>query len=178
MITDREIIRRIRNGDIGQFESLFRSSYASLVTYGTSILKDRDSAEEIVQELFYVLWRDRNKINIMTSLNGYLFRSVFNRCMHLIEHQKIVQKHADEYRHHSRTSFEDPVEIMKFKELNEKVAMIIERLPDRCARIFCMNRFEGLKYNEIADQLSISVKTVEANMGKALKEFRKELLQR
>ncbi len=176
MTTDREILRRIRKGDLGQFESLFRSSYASLVAYAITILKDRYSAEEIVQELFYVLWRDREKISIVTSLNGYLFRSVYNRSMHMIEHQKVVLRHAEEYRRQPYTSHEDPLEILKFTELNEKVALIMERLPERCARIFCMNRFEGRKYSEIAEELSISVKTVEANMGKALKEFRKELL--
>jgi RNA polymerase sigma-70 factor (ECF subfamily) len=61
--------------------------------------------------------------------------------------------------------------------LQEKVARILERLPERCGMIFKMSRFEGLKYNEIAEKLSVSVKTVEANMGRALKEFRKELAQ-
>ena len=64
-----------------------------------------------------------------------------------------------------------------YKELQAKVAEILERLPERCGKIFCMNRFEGLKYAEIAEKLSISVKTVEANMGRALKEFRKALTE-
>ena len=64
-----------------------------------------------------------------------------------------------------------------YKELQEKIARILEKLPERCGQIFTMNRFEGLKYNEIAEKLSVSVKTVEANMGRALKEFRKELAQ-
>lgn len=176
MGTDRDKIRRIRQGDIKQFEALFRSSYISLVNYAQTILKDRDTAEEIVQELFYVLWRDRQKIDILTSLNGYLFRSVYNRCMHYIEHRKVVIKHATESREAPVIDSDDPAEILNYKELHEKIATIIGKLPERCARIFCMNRFEGLKYSEIAEELAISIKTVEANMGKALKEFRKELL--
>ena len=176
MITDRDIIRRIRKGDIGQFESLFRSSYTSLVNYTKIILKDTDTAEEIVQDLFYVLWRDRKKLNITTSLNGYLFRAVYNKSMHYIEHQKVVQKHANEATASISIDPDDPAEILKYKELHEKIAVIMAKLPERCARIFCMSRFEGLKYAEIADELSISIKTVEANMGKALKEFRNELL--
>jgi RNA polymerase sigma-70 factor (ECF subfamily) len=175
MITDKEKIRRIRNGDIKQFESLFRTSYISLVNYTQTILKDRDTAEEIVQELFYVFWRDREKIKINSSLNGYLFRAVYNRSMHYIEHKKVIKRHEDETKGSRLRDQEDPVEILEFKELNEKVASIIEKLPERCARIFCMSRFEGLKYSEIAEELAISVKTVEANMGRALKEFRKEL---
>jgi RNA polymerase sigma-70 factor (ECF subfamily) len=85
-------------------------------------------------------------------------------------------RHANEYKNQLNADRDDPVEVLKYKELHEKIAVIIGKLPERCAKIFCMNRFEGLKYTEIAEQLAISVKTVEANMGKALKEFRKELL--
>ena len=176
MVTDREIIVGIRNGDIGQFESLFRSTYSSLVNYARSILKDKDTAEEIVQDLFYVLWRDREKIKILSSLNGYLFRAVYNKSMHYIEHQKVVDKYAGKAVKGMGIDPIDPVEVLKYKELNEKIANIIGKLPERCGKIFCMSRFEGLKYSEIAEELSISVKTVEANMGKALKVFRNELL--
>lgn len=176
MINDREQLRRIRNGDVKQFEALFRSSYTSLVNYAQTILKDRDTSEEIVQELFYVLWRDRKKIDIMNSVKGYLFRSVYNRCMHYLDHRRVVMKHANEFKDQQYSDPDDPAEIMKYNELHEKIAIIIGKLPERCAKIFCMNRFEGLKYTEIAEKLEISVKTVEANMGKALKEFRKELL--
>ncbi len=176
MVSDRDIIGGIRRGDIGQFELLFRSSYTSLVNYAITILKDKDTAEEIVQDLFYKIWRDRKKINIMSSLNGYLFRAVYNKSMHYLEHQKVVRKHASEAKKELVINTEDPIEILKYKELNEKIAIIIGKLPERCGRIFCMSRFEGLKYAEIAEELSISIKTVEANMGKALKVFRNELL--
>ena len=176
MVSDRDIIGGIRRGDIGQFELLFRSSYTSLVNYAITILKDKDTAEEIVQDLFCKIWRDRKKINIMSSLNGYLFRAVYNKSMHYLEHQKVVRKHASEAKKELVINTEDPIEILKYKELNEKIAIIIGKLPERCGRIFCMSRFEGLKYAEIAEELSISIKTVEANMGKALKEFRNELL--
>jgi RNA polymerase sigma-70 factor (ECF subfamily) len=72
---------------------------------------------------------------------------------------------------------ESPSDILSYNELQDKIARIIERLPEKCGRIFTMSRFEGLKYTEIAEKLSVSVKTVEANMGRALKEFRKELAQ-
>jgi len=176
MIADRVIIGRIRKGDIEQFESLFRSSYTSLVNYAKTILKESDTAEEIVQDLFYVLWRDRKKLNITTSLKGYLFKAVYNKSLHHIEHRKVVHKHIIETKPNTGINPDDPEEILKYKELHEKIAVIIAKLPERCARIFCMNRFEGLKYAEIADELSISIKTVEANMGKALKKFRNELL--
>jgi len=175
MIRDTDIIGRIRQGDIKQFESLFRSSYVSLVRYAKTLLKDQDTSEEIVQDLFFRIWQDREKIKIESSLNGYLFRSVHNKCLHFIEHSRIVEKHAEEVSFRQPESSESPSDILNYKELQAKIASIIEKLPERCGQIFCMNRFEGLKYNEIAEKLSVSVKTVEANMGRALKEFRKEL---
>jgi RNA polymerase sigma-70 factor (ECF subfamily) len=72
---------------------------------------------------------------------------------------------------------ENPADVLQYKELQAKIARILERLPERCGKIFMMNRFEGLKYSEIAERLSLSIKTVEANMGRALKEFRKALAE-
>jgi RNA polymerase sigma-70 factor, ECF subfamily len=178
MIRDAEIIRRIRHGDTGQFESLFRSSYVSLVRYAGTLVRDHDTAEEIVQDLFFRLWQDREKIKIKSSLNGYLFRSVHNSCLHWIDHNRIVEKHAAEMSVKEGENAQNTEEIIRFIELQEKVAQILERLPERCGRIFCMNRFDGLKYSEIAEKMSLSVKTVEADMGKALKEFRKALIEK
>jgi RNA polymerase sigma-70 factor (ECF subfamily) len=177
MIRDTEIIGRIRKGDVGQFELLFRSSYVSLVRYAKTLIKDHDTAEEIVQDLFFRLWKDKEKLNIESSLNGYLFRSVHNKCLHHIEHNRVVERHAEDMSNRQAESQESPSDILNYKELQEKVARILERLPERCGKIFTMSRFEGLKYTEIAEKLSVSVKTVEANMGRALKEFRKELTQ-
>ena len=177
MIRDTDIIGRIRQGDIKQFESLFRSPYVSLVRYAKTLLKDQDASEEIVQDLFFRIWQDRGKIKIESSLNGYLFRSVHNRCLHFIEHSRIVEKHAEEMLFRQPESSESPSDILNYKELQAKIATILEKLPERCGQIFYMNRFEGLKYNEIAEKLSVSVKTVEANMGRALKVFRKELTE-
>jgi RNA polymerase sigma-70 factor (ECF subfamily) len=178
MISDTEIIRRIRQGDTGQFESLFRSSYISMVRYAKRLVKDQDTAEEIVQDLFFRLWQDKEKIKIESSLNGYLFRAVHNRCLHWIEHNKVVERFAREAASEQSEAMETPADIINYRELQSKIVRIIERLPDRCGRIFCMNRFEGLKYSEIAEKLSVSVKTVEADMGRALREFRKELKEK
>jgi RNA polymerase sigma factor, sigma-70 family/RNA polymerase sigma-70 factor, Bacteroides expansion family 1 len=178
MIRDTDIIWRIRQGDKAEFESLFRSSYVSLVRYAKSIIKDHDTAEEIVQDLFFRLWQNREKLNIESSLNGYLFRAVHNKCLHHIDHLRIVERHAQESWSDRTTRTEDPVDIIRYKELQAKINLILERLPERCSLIFCMNRFDGLKYNEIAEKLSVSVKTVEANMGRALKEFRKALIEK
>jgi RNA polymerase sigma-70 factor, ECF subfamily len=177
MIRDTEIVRRIRQGDAGQFESLFRSSYVSLVRYAKTLIKDHDTAEEIVQDLFFRLWKDKEKLKIESSLNGYLYRAVHNRCLHHIDHNRVVEKYAREMAVMEQETNESPTDILHYRELQAKIAAILERLPEKCGKIFCLSRFEGLKYSEIAEKLSISVKTVEANMGRALKEFRKILAE-
>lgn len=175
MTGDNEIIGRIREGDKSVFESLFRSSYASLVRYAMTLIRDHDTAEEIVQDLFFRIWKDKENLKIESSLNGYLFRSVHNRCLHHIEHMKVVNRYNEEVMNRQQESEVSPADILVHAELQARIAEVIEKLPGQCGRIFCMNRFEGLKYSEIAERLSVSVKTVEANMGRALKVFRKEL---
>ena len=177
MTGDIEIIRRIRQGDTGQFESLFRSSYVSLVRYAKTLIKDHDTAEEIVQDLFFTIWKERERLQIESSLNGYLYRAVHNRCLHFINHARVVEKYAMEASFRETEHNETPGDILNYRDLQAKIAAILERLPEKCGKIFCMSRFEGLKYTEIAQKLSISVKTVEANMGRALKEFRKALAE-
>ncbi|MGA1978574.1 MAG: RNA polymerase sigma-70 factor [Bacteroidales bacterium] len=178
MTRDQEIISRIRKGDKKEFESLFRSYYVLLVRYAKSIIRDHDTAEEIVQNLFVRVWQKRGTLLIETSLNGYLYKAVHNQCLHYIDHQKIVEKHAQEMGRRAVAEAENPLDAIQYKELQERMTSILERLPERCSMIFCMNRFEGLRYAEIAEKLSVSLKTVEANMGRALKEFRKALIMR
>jgi len=175
MNRDTETLRRIRKGERKEFESLFRSSYSSLVKYAKTFVRDHDSAEEIVQDLFVKLWNDRHKLKIKSSLNGYLFRAVHNRCLRQLEHNRVKGRHEKEVSGNSTVDNGTPEEILKYNELQFRIAGILEKLPERCVQIFCMNRFDGLKYNEIADKLAISVKTVEADMSRALREFRKEL---
>ncbi len=178
MISDNEIIKRIRKGDVRQFESLFRTFYISLVRYATSFVRDHDTAEEIVQDVFYRIWAGREKINIKKSLSAYLFRAVHNSCLHLLEHRKVVEKHEREIIREWETNPGSTADLVQYNELLSVVADILERLPPRCGQIFCMHRFEGLKYAGIAEKLQISVKTVEADMSRALKEFRKALKEK
>ena len=177
MQNDSEITGRIRQGDKQEFEKLFRSSYVSLVRYTKTIIRDHDASEEIVQEFFFRLWQDRQNLKIESSLNGYLYRSVHNRALHYLEHQKVVSRHAGEVLATADLTSEPVTDAIYYHELQARVARVLKRLPERCRLIFRMNRFEGLKYNEIADKLAVSLKTVEADMGKALKEFRKALAE-
>ncbi len=172
MISEKLLYSRVKKGDIKSFEVIFKEYYEKLVEYAFIHLKDIDNAEEVVQDLFYQLWNKREKLEISTSLKSYLFRSVHNNCLLRIQHEMIKHKYEDYIRSKDSHYSPEPIDYLKAGELDEKIEQTIESLPERTKSIFKMNRFDGLKYQEIAEKLSISIKTVEANMGKALKALR------
>jgi len=161
----------IKKGDIKAYEKLFRCLYPALCGYANKILKDADNAEEIVQEIFFLLWKNKAKLNINDSLNAYLYKAVHNKCLHLIEHNKVKEKYSQHCKQQSFDNF-SPDQAMHTVELYAIYKKTLQTLPRRCRNIFKMNRNYGYKYKEIAEKLSISVKTVEADMAKALKAFR------
>lgn len=175
-LNDFHIQRKIQGGDIKEFEQLFTRYYEPLCRYANTILKDMDIAEDIVQEFFYSFWKNRTTFTLKLSLNSYLYHSIRNNALHHLQHIAIRQKYADELKSESQEDLliSQPDEI-GYKELSKVIDETLKQLPERCSRVFCLNRFEGKKYREIAEILSISIKTVEADMGKALQLFRKTL---
>jgi RNA polymerase sigma-70 factor (ECF subfamily) len=115
------------------------------------------------------------ELQINTSVKSYLFSAVHNRCLKFIEHRNVEQKYRSYYLQHESEIDSEPFDSANVAEMQQIINKTLDSLPERCGRIFRLNRFEGLKYHEIANKLSISVKTVEANMGKALKILRRNL---
>lgn len=152
---------------------VFRDYYKPLVRYGTTFLKDSDEAEDIVQQVFVSLWEKRSELAIHTSIRAVLYKSVQNACLNKIKHLKIRNSYAEEFK--ATTAHENSSDPAQVNELNERIQQAMESMPEQCGRIFKMSRFEQLRYQEIADQLGLSVKTVENQMGKALKIVREEL---
>jgi RNA polymerase sigma-70 factor (ECF subfamily) len=168
-------LRRIKQGDVKEFEKLFRKYYPVLCMFTRKYVNDMDSAEEIVQDLFYKLWKDRESIDVKTSLKAYLFQSVKNKALKVIDHNAVKQKHAAYVKQDLESTSVDNSDSIEVTELSEAITRTLNQLPERCREIFILSRFDGLKYHEIAEKLSISIKTVEANMGKALQLFRSSL---
>ena len=175
-LNDFYIQRKIQGGDIKEFERLFTKYYEPLCRFANTILKDMDIAEDIVQEFFYSFWKNRTTFTLKLSLNSYLYQSIRNNALHYLQHIAIRQKYAENLKNDTKEELyiTQPDEI-GYKELNKVIDETLKLLPERCSRVFCLNRFEGKKYKEIAEILSISIKTVEADMGKALHLFRKTL---
>jgi RNA polymerase sigma-70 factor (ECF subfamily) len=168
------VIRRVKEGDIRAFEQLFREYYEQLCQWAYQYLHDRDSSEEVVQDLFYHIWLNRKSLQFRISFKSYMYKSVSNNCKMQLRQKKrrseIEKMLADE-----NLLIEDPEYTLETEELSEIVNRTLDNLPARSAEVFRMSRYEGMKYSEIADVLNISVKTVEANMSKALALFRKNL---
>jgi RNA polymerase sigma-70 factor, ECF subfamily len=162
-------------GDVTAFEMLFRTYYQPLCHYAYSFLQDKEDAEEIVQSTFLMVWEKRDTLAIRTSVRPYLYAMVRNACLNVLKHQKIKQKHAVEAQAMADRSHDSVNQIVTSHELEYKIKEALEELPEQCRIVFKLSRFEELKYAEIADQLTISIKTVENHMGKALKIMREQL---
>jgi len=175
-LKDFHIQKRVKDGDIREFERLFAKHYGPLCRYADKILNDMDTAEDLVQEFFYHFWKNRETFTPKLSLNAYLYRSVRNNTLHYLEHLNVRKKYEEHVQNELRKA--KPAVLQPEAEVNDLGELIndtLRKMPERCCRIFRMNRFEGMKYHEIAAALGISVKTVESDMGKALQMFRKSL---
>ena len=157
------------------FETLFRSFFPGLVLFAQKYVPDRDSATEIVHNVFLNLWEKREKVDTSTSLKSYLFTSVHNRCLNFIRDQKKFDRDETLLERLDSDEFTDASDRLEEMELEQRIYDAIQSLPEKCREVFTLNRFEELKYGEIAVKLDISVKTVETQISKALKILRNKL---
>ncbi len=157
------------------FEVLFKTHYKALHAYAMVILKDEDDAEEIVQQLFLKFWEKRTLLTVQTSLKAYLYKCVYHDSLNFLKHQKVKTKYQDLTQHSMDNAYTPAVNRLELSELQEQINLALNDLPEQCRTIFQMSRFEELKYREIADELGLSIKTVENQMGKALRIMRIKL---
>jgi RNA polymerase sigma-70 factor (ECF subfamily) len=174
-LLDNQVLETIKSGNESAFEMIFKSYYQPLCRYAYTFLQDKEEAEEVVQSVFISLWEKRHALEIQTSFKAYLYRMVRNSCLNLIKHEKVKQQHVAHELAVAEVSYDSVSEKVNASELTLKISEAMKVLPEQCRLVFQLSRFEELKYQEIADQLQISVKTVENHMGKALKIMREQL---
>lgn len=175
MLSEKELIQGLQNGNELAFESIFRSYYARLCNFAYSFLEDKDESEEVVQSTFLTIWEKHDSIDINVSLKSYLYRAVNNSCLNRIKHVKVKTAHKESTMGNVQDFNDDASENLISKELEHQIEVAINSLPPKCEMVFRLSRFENLSYAEIAQQMDISVKTVENHMIKALKVLREEL---
>lgn len=156
-----------------EFEIVFRTYYQNLCRYANMWTSNSDESEEIVQSVFVKLWEKKDVIKVDTSVKSYLFKAVYHSSLNAIKHKKVKEQYAQMKEHQELHS--EMQSNISLKELEKRVEIALSELPDQCRLIFKMSRFQELKYREIAEVLNLSVKTVENQMGKALKLMRHNL---
>jgi RNA polymerase sigma-70 factor (ECF subfamily) len=153
------------------YKQCFYEYFESLFRYAFTIVKNSAEAKDIVQTVFVKLWEKRDEVNLATSARSYLYTSVYHLCLNNVRDHKIRATH-----HENLVAKEllhtNPAEE---KETRIRIQEAIDSLPGRCKEVFYKSRFQGKKYAEIATEMNISVKTVEAQMGKALRYLREQL---
>lgn len=159
------------------FEHFFHTYYEQLHRYAFTIVKNNEEAEDIVQAVFAKLWEKWEDIDMQESTRAYLYKWVHNRCLNNLRHEKIRANYVVQTTAGKIDNGNVVVEsTVQEKELSKQIRDAIASLPPQCRLIFQKSRFEDKKYHEIADELRISPKTVEVQMGKALKILRNKLL--
>lgn len=156
------------------FSLLFQTYYTDLVLFCGNFVKDKSSCEDIVQSIFLKLWNDRKKLQIETSLKSYLLKAVRNSCLDAFRHLEIVRQYETDYESNVLDSY-DTENYILYSDLHDHLHRALQQVPELYRQAFEMNRFEGLKYREIAEKLNVSERTVEVRVSKTLELLRKQL---
>lgn len=151
-----------------EFEQIFKSSFNTLANIAYSVVKDDDTARDIVQQVFLKLWVKRDSLHIKSSLNSYLHRAVVNTAINYQERKKVVLFETDS----NVPDTSDDQDKVQQEILEEKVRKYVNELPPKCRIVFSLSRFSDMSNKEIASHLDISLKAVEKHIGKALKQLR------
>ena len=174
---DRELLARLAGDESGAreaFDALFRTWYAPLVRAAEGVVRERAVAEELVQDVLLELWRRRTQLASDGTAQAYLFRSTRNRALNHLRHQLVAQRGAVHAAPPESRDAAAPSELVA-GEIDQAVKRALEELTPRCREVFELSRTHGLRYAEIAQTLGVSVKAVEAQMGRALRTMRERL---
>jgi len=156
-------------------ELLFRLYFRSLCTHAVRYVYSRQIAEDLVSDVFYTFWNTQAYNSVTTSFRAYLFRSVRNRAYNYLAHELSRSDSLDTALEQPGDLAERPEEMMLFEELSHKIDVLVAGLPTQCQKVFLMNRFEGKKNKDIANDLHISIRTVESHLQKAIHTLRNGL---
>lgn len=182
LMTERHLTIELDNGDLKAFQTFYSDYYVPLCVYAHRFTKDKEIAEEAVQEVFLKLWEQQGQLKITESLKAYLFTAVRNQCLNHLKHLQVVNK----FQHHYSQQLKEAEEyyvisqeigdsIMIANELQNTITEAVDTLPAQCRKIFIMSRFEGLKHQDIADNLGITLHTVHRQISIGLEKLRRSL---
>ncbi len=175
LIYEKILIAKLKAGDKSAFSSIFSFYYANLVSFANIFLRDSNSSEEIVQDIFVYIWENHEVLLITSSLKSYLLKMVQNRCLNWIKHLKTRNNYSDFIINNTNLSERDTDNYVLRSELETKIETTLNLLPIEVKEAFILSRFDGKKYQEIADIQSVSVRTIEDRIAKALSLLKEHL---
>ena len=167
-------LESIRKGDELAFECLFKQNYERLTRFASSYTSSKAIAEEIVQDVYAEIWEKRENLNVSVSLRAYLYMKIKNRCLNHLKHQRVKETYDPQWVEHIMVTTQ-PDEQLAVNKLKIAIQKAVEQLPPKSKATFKLHRFDGLTYNEIAEVMDVSQKTVESQMTRTLKMLRKHL---
>lgn len=156
------------------FDALFLKYHKELLNLSYNIVRDRDAAKDVVQEVFTRLWSNRSEMEFGEQIRHYLFKATSHTSLNYLRSRRKLYR-LEDYNELSHLVAPSGTETSSFGELELRIRQAIDRLPPQCKTIFLLSRHEGLKYQEIAETLDLSIKTVESQMGIALEKLRADL---
>ena len=174
MSDDRELLRRLAAGDDDAYATVFRVWYAPIVRFVDAMLRQRDEAEEVAQEVMLELWQQRARLDPERPVQAWLFRAARNRTLNVLRHKKVVDSTApgiSALTPAPAASDEGATE----QEMQAALHEALSELPPRCREVFTLSRTHGMRNAEIAAALGVSVKAVEAQVARALRTLREHL---
>ena len=173
--SDEELISILRDGVASAITELYERYWKFLLAKAFDRLKSREDAEEIVQELFVKIWRRRQNIQLKYSFKTYILASLRYEILHHIAKQQYrkddISLNSEEF--NEFWVQDEAFHSLEIKQLQEKIEKVINTLPEKCKIIFKMSRNEGMSANQIANELKLSPRTIETQIGKALKILKK-----
>ena len=173
MKKDFGFVEKLKNGDNNAYTLLMNDYYKNLCGYANLFTKDPSKSEDIVQNIFVKIWIYRKKIDPNISIKKYLYKSVYNEFIDQYRKNKSVISLEEKYLKVIDTIIDD--NSLDIEKLMMNVNREIDKLPEKCKRVFILNKKEGLTHNEIAEYLQISTKTVESHITRAFKILNQKL---
>ncbi len=167
-IDDILLLKQIREGSEQAFRYLFEAYFTPLCRFVHLYLSEKEIIEELVLDIFVYIWENRDNLQIQLSFKAYLFQSARNKAFNVLRQEKknvSINEIDSDALETNATSLED-------EELYRLIQEAVFALPEKCKEVFQLSRNENLSNQEIANKLNISVKTVEAQITKALKRIK------
>lgn len=173
---EKMLVEKLKEeGSKNAFTAIFISYYRNLVLFATNYTHETELAEEVVEDVFVKIWEEHEVLNIKVSLKAYLLKAVQNKCIDWLRQVEVIRKYKEEYSSNTLTYDFNTDNYIFNSELESLIRVALNKLPQEIVQAYRMNRYEGLKYHEIAEKLNVSVRTIEDRIGKALCLLRNEL---